>query len=155
MRLPLGRSALDLGRGWWEVHSLTDPCLLKGSGFSAFHSWFWSVTQSWLQSIWLGPWNVAPQPLTQGNPQLYFYEPGGHGTYRALSKTIWNVHYCMRCRIIDVVSKKAEEYQKWANIYTKVVENQIKHHQRFMEPGAAIVLFISNNSLGKCLLAFQ
>lgn len=69
--------------------------------------------------------------------------PGNTEPYHTLSKTIWNVYICVRCQIIDVATKKAEEHQKLANIYTRVVENQIKCHPRIMEPDAAIVLFIS------------
>ena len=51
---------------------------------------------------------------------------------------------CMRCQIIDVANKTAEEEcRELTNICNKVVENQIKCHQRYMEPHTPIALFIS------------
>ena len=89
-------------------------------------------------NIWcyLGHMGVAPcdtlhTPLEHRSPTKHSQRQSG-------------ICICMRCQIIDVANKTAEgECQELTNICNKVVENQIKCHQRYMEPHTPIALFIS------------
>lgn len=148
-----------LAEGRWEVHPLPSPCFLKGSRFpgSGLGTRAGPIASGWVPAMWChSTWlrAVHLQPV-EGDPWPYCYVPREHRTLPyTLSMTVWSVYIGTRCHIIDVANKKAAKHQKLANIYSKVVENQIKCHQRIMEPGAAIVLII-RWLFGKVPLAFQ
>ena len=128
-----------MGHPWHLVHpSPSSPCpILRPTQMHVYtcraHTHTHAHTHIW---CYLGHRGVVPcdilhMPVEHSSPTKH--SPRQSGTC-----------ICMRCQIINVANKTAEgECQELTNICNKVVENQIKCHQRYMEPRTPIALFIS------------